>query len=795
MADRFEQPGVFTQEINNSFVEPSFEFPGACFIGLTEKGPAFEPINVNTWTEYNQKFGEENSNYFLPYAVKNYLKYNSPANIIRVLGKSTYTLTVGESAGTNYALIGSNSISDNTGSIKGYKLYGEIYSRLAIEIPTIEGATATTSDAFDIYYTSSAGVGVTASGLTTDPNSNNYFGKAINSIVSSSNSFYVHGGYDWNYRSGEALFLIASKSGSSEIPGQYEDSSDGTNLTKYSNGQTPWITSQNFGTSSAITQFHDLFKIHNLSDGNNSNNDIKISIANILASPNITASSYGTFDLYVRQFGDSDANPIIIEQHPNMSIDPSSQNYIGKVIGNYKRQWDSNDQHFNELGTYPLKSKYIRVEMASDIQTVPINAVPYGFRAIPTPMVPVLSASVSRNIKTEPLPTNSISTTRDYFGIDFTRPINDALKVSIRHDIGSGSDSTLSRYYTVYDLGAEVSCSVDGNVLKGSGGGHLTSSDLAKWRKFTVPMYKGWDAINHSQTINYGNFGSVQSNLEEGFIQAVNIVGNPEEVDVSDVFMPGVGDSTVVDRLITKVEERGDIFAILDIGQLNDTLPTVEANSDPYKSSYAATFFPWLQIYDANNDQYVYAPPSIGVASAIAYGDSISDVWNAPAGNKRGNLTKISNVIDTYINLNADDRAELYGRNINPIANFKDSGIIIWGQKTLQRTKSKLDRINTRRLMIKIKKFVRFVALSMIFEQAGPEFWNEFVNKVEPFLEDIKNRKGLYEYNVVMDDSNNNFDTEANRTVVGVIHVNPQVAGEFLQLQFTISASGVEFLS
>ena len=257
MADRFEQAGVFTQEINKSFVEPSFEFPGACFIGLTEKGPAFEPINVETWSEYNQKFGVEDDSYFLPYAVKNYLKYNSPANIIRVLGKSTYTMTVGESAGTVWALVGSHSLADKDAtsiSLKGTKLYGEIYSSNPLEIPgPAVSAPATTSDGFNLYYTGSDGSFKTASGLTTDPTSNNYFKKAINSIVSSSNTFYVHGGYDWNYRAGEPVFIIASKSGSSEIPGQYEDASDGANLTKYSNAQTPWFTSQNFGTSSTAT--------------------------------------------------------------------------------------------------------------------------------------------------------------------------------------------------------------------------------------------------------------------------------------------------------------------------------------------------------------------------------------------------------------------------------------------------------------------------------------------------------------------------------------------------------------
>jgi len=202
-------------------------------------------------------------------------------------------------------------------------------------------------------------------------------------------------------------------------------------------------------------------------------------------------------------------------------------------------------------------------------------------------------------------------------------------------------------------------------------------------------------------------------------------------------------------------------------------------------------FFCWIQIQDTHNNKFVYVPPSVLAAEVFAFSDSVSDVWNAPAGLRRGQLTRAK---DTYMNLTPQDRSDLYTRGINPIANFKNSdGIIVWGQKTLQKRKSKLDRINVRRLVVKVKRFVKQVSLQLVFEQSGPELWTEFINKVSPFLEDIKAKKGLYSYQVIMDDTMNNSDTEARRTLKGAIRLNPSVSAEFIDIGITVTSTSVTF--
>jgi hypothetical protein len=775
MPDRFESPGVFFTEIDKSYIEPSPPRYGFGFIGLTEKGPAFEPVKVETWSDFTALFGEENSDYYLPYAVKGYLKYANPATIIRVLGLATYTQTIAGATGYPYAIVNSSSLTTNIAPI----LYGEIYTRGVVEILKAN----TGSQNFTLVLSGSGGTIETKSGLSLDPNASTYFKKVLNTDPSSSYYYYVKGGYNWNYASN--IQLHVTRSALSLIPGKY-DASGGGDLSKYNNAQTTWIQSQNYGatTSSRIT--FDLFKVHSLSDGDNSNNDIKVSIANIEQSPNLSASEYGMFDLYVRKYSDNDDSPEILEQFSRLTLDPDANNYIGKVIGDKYREWSLTDGHFTEHGNYPVKAKYIRVELSTDLENVPKTAVPYGFEAYHTPVQFIPSGAASNLIRTEGLPTNSVSSVRDYYGIKFRDKISDAFMVSVSHSISSQS---LSNYYTMYDLATENSCAISTASVLGGKGGHLSSSAYKKWRKFTLPMYRGFDSYDPSANLDYNSLGTT---LDQGFMQAAKIAGNEEELDVTDIFIPGISDSSIVEELLTNIENRADVFAIVDLVKKTDTVATAQANADGYDSSYAATYFPWIQIFDAKSNKYVYVPPSTIMAQIFAFTDKTKGSWFAPAGITRG---KIDKAIDTYVTLTNDDRSDLYNHGVNPIATFKTDGIVVWGQKTLQKKTSKLDRVNVRRLMIEIKKFVRYQSMQMAFEQAGPEFWNEFINRVSPFLEDIKNRKGLYDYKVIMDESLNPVEVEQRRQVRGMIRVNPQVSGEYFDVSFIIDATGTSFRS
>ncbi len=799
----FNSPNIFITEKDDSFQSPSPTFPGACFIGLTSKGPAFTPTIVNDWNDFAVKFGRENPSYYMPYAVKGYLKYNSPATVIRVLGKTAPTSfeISGSSMGSPYTIVNSQSLMVPSSHSIVFGLINKAYNPADFGYDLTGDwkllSPATTSDNFSVALTGSTGTIITYSGLTLDPTSNNYFKKVINSNPIGNPYSYIFGGFNWNYQTNVPIFITRSYINYSinGLPGKY-DPSEGS-LTKYSNARTPWINSQNYGSSSTSAVVFDLFKLHNLSDGDYSNTEFKISIANIQQSPNISSSRYGTFDVYVRDFGDNDQNPVFFEQHTNLTLDPLSENYIAKVIGNRRREWDTVDGHFSESGKFAQSSKYIRVELSDNIKNVPQDAIPYGFAAIPTPIGKCMLSASLITCFPPPLPTSSVSNIRGYYGIDFTYDITDGLKVINSHSIGSGSDSSLisgavGMYYDHYDLGLETSCSIDNLTMKGKNSGHLTSSTFASWRKFTVPLYKGWDAIDWGNTAAY-TLNSPTANISGGFLDAVSMIKNDEEVDCQDIFLPGVTSTTVLDQAITNVESRADTFLVLDTTQKTDSVATAQSNADRLDSSYACTYFPWIQIFDAFNNKYIYVPPSVMMAEVFAFSDKVADVWNAPAGLSRGKMTR---AFDTYINLTNQDRNDLYTHGVNPIANFKNGdGITVWGQKTLQKRASKLDRINVRRLVIKVKRFVKQIAMRLIFEQAGPELWNQFTNEVTPFLEDIKNKKGLYDYQVIMDETMNPPEVEARRTLRGAIRLNPQVAAEFIDVGIIVTATGVEFTS
>jgi phage tail sheath protein FI len=178
------------------------------------------------------------------------------------------------------------------------------------------------------------------------------------------------------------------------------------------------------------------------------------------------------------------------------------------------------------------------------------------------------------------------------------------------------------------------------------------------------------------------------------------------------------------------------------------------------------------------------------MAGIIAYTDKVSHEWYAPAGINRGGLTR---VIRAYDRLDRDDRDALYESRINPIATFPDTGVVAWGQKTLQVKASALDRINVRRLLIKIKKTVASSTKYLLFEQSDEALWSKFKNIVNPVLTGILANAGISEFKVVMDETNNTPDVIDRNEVKGEIFIKPKKSAEFILLDFNIMAQSATF--
>jgi phage tail sheath protein FI len=231
-------------------------------------------------------------------------------------------------------------------------------------------------------------------------------------------------------------------------------------------------------------------------------------------------------------------------------------------------------------------------------------------------------------------------------------------------------------------------------------------------------------------------------------------------------------------------------MAIVDMLDYNANLSEVTTEASTVNSSYAATYWPWLQTQDPNSGQQVWVPASTMIPSVYAFNDASTEPWFAPAGINRGTLPT---VIKAERILTQGNRDTLYEANVNPIATFPNSGVSVFGQKTLQKKKSSLDRVNVRRLLIELKTNIKQIADTLVFEQNTVATRNEFLTQVNPYLSSVQQRQGLNSYRVVMDDTNNTPTTIDNNQLIGAIYIQPVKTAEFIVLDFNVTSTGVTF--
>jgi len=180
------------------------------------------------------------------------------------------------------------------------------------------------------------------------------------------------------------------------------------------------------------------------------------------------------------------------------------------------------------------------------------------------------------------------------------------------------------------------------------------------------------------------------------------------------------------------------------------------------------------------------------IPGVYAYNDRTSEAWFAPAGINRGGL---STVVQAERKLTQTNRDDLYTGKVNPIATFPGKGVVVFGQKTLQSQASALDRINVRRLLIALKSYIVQIADNLVFEQNTAATRNNFLSQVNPYMESVQQRQGLYAFKVVMDASNNGPDVVDRNQMVGAIYVQPTTTAEFIYLDFNILPTGAHFPS
>ena len=354
-------------------------------------------------------------------------------------------------------------------------------------------------------------------------------------------------------------------------------------------------------------------------------------------------------------------------------------------------------------------------------------------------------------------------------------------------EITSGSYSNKSRYVRVKQVNSVTPNYFDNN---GNPKPQYTSSLPA--------AMNGAFGSAIGDIIGGANFYDNISTQTQGLTAAsytnmVSLLSNKDDYQFNILSTPGLTNdnhTSIISTIISNTQFRGDNIYIADMVDSSGVLADAISQASTRDNSYAATYWPWVRIQDPATGKQVYVPASTLIPGVFAFNDKVAAPWFAPAGINRGGLTT---VLSAKTKLSQSDRDDLYAANVNPIATFPKSGISVFGQKTLQKGSSSLDRINVRRLLIELKSYISQIADTLVFEQNTITTRNNFLSRVNPYLTSIQQKQGLYAFNVIMDESNNTPDVIDRNQLIGQIYIQPSRTAEFIALDFILSPTGAKF--
>ena len=533
---------------------------------------------------------------------------------------------------------------------------------------------------------------------------------------------------------------------------------------------TPYIKSQTISGDR-----YNLFRIETIGAGNTANSKVKIAISNIKAAGSVNGTDYGTFTLVVRGYSDTNKKKNVLETYSNVNLDPNSPNYISRVIGDRKRTIAS-DGKISETGDWVNNSKYVRIKNLNE--SAPVQAVPFGHAAYQLPIS--ASAGVGALI---PAVTFVSASSTVFGGIDLDGNTDNSIYIKpIPTGAGVGSNSVFG--------------------LDESNGGTLSVGDANA--QFVVAFQEGFDGMSPATPIYTGtniiagnsqgfNLSTSLSSGSVAYGKHISALSNADEFDINMVVTPGVIrrlHSSVATSVLDMVEQRDDCFYIMDTTAAGDTISQATTQADSVDSNMTATYYPWVKTIDVNTNKLISVPPSVLLPGVFAANDRVAAEWFAPAGLNRGGLVGAVSVINR---LTQSEKDTLYEGKVNPIVQFPGQGIVVFGQKTLQDKPSALDRINVRRLLLTVRKYIASTSRYLVFEQNTAETRNRFLNIVNPYLESIQQRQGLYAFRVVMDDTNNTPDVIDRNIMKGAIYLQPTKTAEFIQIDFNILPTGATF--
>ena len=989
---KFVSPGVFINEIDNSFVPQSADAIGPVVIGRSARGPAMVPVKVSSYSDFVNIFGNTvaggngrdvyrdgnlQSPMYGTYAAKAFLQSNvAPLTYVRLLGTQTSQGSSDGGAGAaGWKTLNSVSdVPDNNGGAYGLWLFtsgavtqasigtGSLAAIFYVEdgqmtlSGTVYGGVITNDVGDDSDSTGSNGVVIGQSGTNNlftvlvsgsqgiseklefnfDDSSDNYIRKKCNTnpqLVSGTTfygpstgkSYWLGETYDQELRdramtSGSVIgCMFAISKGTSAGPWDMESQA-------YREGRTGWFVGQDLGAPGSYVSFRQptLFRLVGRGHGEWLQKNVKISIEKVRQSNN-TIDDYGTFSLILRNIYDSDNAIEVMERFDNLSLDPSSPNYVARRIGDKYTQWDSVERRLKTYGEYDNHSNFVYVEMNADVDAGATDAalLPFGyfgpprFRSIfdlngsgacnlvanggtnedgsingslsnlyvtggtgivnaPRTSIPAISKQVVYlsggmgineatkadddsasctgslvfpvvRLRTSASDGGMADYSRAYFGMQTSRTANSTVPdksipdfhrlLYTGYDQGGGSNASnpfattgvedYAYVFSLDDIVLKDGSSTDWFYVSGSRarGASYTSGAYTELldagiNRYTVPIWGGFDGFNIKKPDPVYNGGmSATATQDNSYIyntwkRAIDTVSDPEQVEMNVLVPAGLTNDSLTTHAVRTCEARGDALSLIDLA--NVYIPPHEAyyaskssriGTTPVQaakalkarrvdSSYGATFYPWVQTRDELSGRALWIPPSVAMLGVLGTSERSSYLWFAPAGFNRGGLTDgaagipVSGVTERLI---SRDRDTLYEAHINPIASFPSSGIVVFGQKTLQERQSALDRINVRRLVIYLKKQISILSTKILFEQNVQATWNRFTALIEPFLASVQAKFGITEYKLILDSTTTTPDLIDQNILYAKIMVKPARAIEYIAIDFVISSTGASF--
>ena len=605
---------------------------------------------------------------------------------------------------------------------------------------------------------------------------------------------------------------------------------------------TPWVVSELKGDGKDL-QVKKLFRFHTISDGTESNSEVKISIANV-------RPDEGRFDVYVRDFGDSDGNVTILESYKNLSMIPGDSKYIGLQIGTLD-------------GAYESKSKYVMVEIIENDMTK--NCVPCGFLGYPVRDYSE-QGLIAPTFTYNKIYDEDIKTKRQYFGLSditgidtdmltykgknaytdeythgYTAPfhLDSTLSDTVRQGLGSGVTITIDGDPDTNDISWEAvspnNVTIEGKapVMGSEDDMEGTIYEDKSLRKFTLCFYggfDGWDIYRNARTntdefkankykgtIKNGH-GQTFSKIQDGtylalegncitsdyyaFLAGYNQFEMPEKFIINLFATPGidyVNNTMLVEDVLDMIEEkRQDTLYVVDTPDkpagASDAIDEMYSSKDAadnledvgIDTYYACTYYPWVKFFDNENNIYINLPATKDVLRNMADVDNKKFPWFAPAGMERGRVdcTKM------HFFAKLEDEDTVYDGRINPLKTFSQDGVKVWGNKTMYTGDTPMNRVNTVRLMLYMRKLIIESTRGLLFEPNDTTLKGEFENIVNPILAQIKKDRGITDYRLDVEQTPEMMDAHELQCK---LWVKPTPTLEYIEIEFMVTPQGVSF--